>query len=140
MTNAEVAAVFLEMGELLQIQGGDKYRSRAFRRTAQLIEGMRVPLSEQLKQVGVLEKVPGIGPGSVERIKQILATGTCADHARLLARLPTGLREILHVRGMGPRHARLAFEMLGVHDIKSLEVAARSGALAMVPGVGQKTV
>lgn len=140
MTNADVAAVFLEMGELLQIQGGDKYRSRAFRRTAQLIEGMRVPLIEQLKQVGVLEKVPGIGPGSVERIKQILATGTCADHARLLARLPTGLREILHVRGMGPRHARLAFELLGVHDVKSLELAARSGALALVPGVGQKTV
>lgn len=139
MTNAEVAAVFLEMGELLQIQGGDKYRSRAFRRTAQLIEGMREPLSEQLKRGG-LDRVPGIGPGSVERIKQILATGTCADHARLLARLPTGLREILHVRGMGPRHARLAFEMLGVHDVKSLEVAARSGALAMIPGVGTKTV
>lgn len=139
MTNAEVAAVFLEMGELLQIQGGDKYRSRAFRRTAQLIEGMREPLSEQLKRAD-LAKVPGIGPGSVERIKQILASGTCADHARLLARLPTGLREILHVRGMGPRHARLAFELLGVHDIKTLELAARSGALAMVPGVGQKTV
>lgn len=137
--NVEVAAVFLEMGELLQIAGGDKYRSRAFRRTAQLIEGMREPLVEQIQR-GILAKVPGIGPGSVERIKAILATGTCPDHQQLLARLPTGLREILHVRGMGPRHARLAFEMLGVHDLSTLEAAARNGTLAMVPAVGAKTV
>jgi DNA polymerase (family X) len=137
--NRAVAAVFLEMAELLQIQGGDTHRSRAFRRTAQIIEGMREPVAEQLKH-GRLARVPGIGPGSVERVKAILETGTCGEHQRLTSRLPKGLRDVLHVRGMGPRHARLVFETLGVATLEDLERVARGGLLARVPGIGQKTV
>lgn len=139
MDNAAVAAVFFEMADLLQIQGGDPYRARAFRRTGQLLEGMREPVGEQLKRGG-LERVPGIGPGSVERIKAILGSGTCPDHQRLLQRLPKGLRDVLHVRGMGPRHARVVFETLGVTTLEDLERAARGGILARVPGIGDKTV
>ncbi|HEY4223224.1 MAG TPA: helix-hairpin-helix domain-containing protein, partial [Myxococcota bacterium] len=139
MDNREIAAVFLEMGELLQIQGGDQYRARAFRRTAQIIEGIREPIADKMKR-GDLERIPGIGPGSVERVKSIITSGTCVDHQKLLARLPVGLREVVKVRGMGPRHARLAFELIGVHDVATLTIAAKNGALAMIPGVGQKTV
>lgn len=139
MDNAAVAAVFHEMADLLQIQGGDPYRARAFRRTGQLLEGMREPIVEQMRRGG-LERVPGIGPGSVERIKAILQGGTCPDHQRLLARLPRGLRDVLHVRGMGPRHARLVFETLGVATLEDLERAAKGGLLARVPGIGGKTV
>ncbi len=139
MDNRALAAVFLEMGELLQIQGGDPYRARAFKRTAQILEGVREPVAEKLKHGG-LARIPGIGPGSVDRIKSILATGTCPDHQRLLARLPQGLRDVVKVRGMGPRHARLAFETLGVRDLEGLARAARSGALLLVPGIGARTV
>lgn len=138
-SNADVAAVFLEMGDLLAIQGGDPYRSRAFRNTGRVIEALKTPLKELLL-LRRLTSIRGIGAGSVERIQQILQTGTCADHQRLLARLPTGLREVLHVRGMGPRHARLAFEMLGVTNREQLEWAAKNGFLRTLPGVGDKTV
>ena len=137
--NADVAAVFLEMGDLLAIQGGDPYRSRAFRNTGRVIEGLKTPLKELLL-LNRLTSIRGIGPGSVERIQAILQTGTCPDHQRLLAKLPTGLREVLHVRGMGPRHARLAFEMLGVTNREQLEWAAKNGLLRTLPGIGDKTV
>ena len=139
MDNADVAAVFLEMGELLAIQGGDPYRARAFRTTARIVEELTTPVRELLL-LSRLTSIRGIGAGSVERIQQILQTGTCADHQKLLQRLPTGLREVLHVRGMGPRHARLAFEMLGVSNREQLEWVARNGMLRALPGVGDKTV
>lgn len=138
-SNADVAAVFSEMGDLLAIQGGDPYRSRAFRNTARVIESLKTPLKELLL-LRRLTSIRGIGSGSVERIQQILQTGTCADHQRLLSRLPTGLREVLHVRGMGPRHTRLAFEMLGISNREQLEWAAKNGFLRSLPGVGDKTV
>ncbi len=139
LDNSDVAAVFLEMGDLLAIQGGDPYRSRAFRNTARVIEGIKTPLRELLL-LRRLTSIRGIGPGSVERVQQILQTGTCADHQQLLQRLPAGLREVLHVRGMGPRHARLAFEMLGVQNREQLEWVAKNGLLRTLPGVGDKTV
>jgi len=137
--NADVAAVFQEMGDLLAIVGGDQHRARAFRTTARLIEGLRQPLKDMLL-LNQLKDVRGLGPGSIERIRQILQTGTCPDHQRLLARLPRGLRELLQLRGFGPRHARLAHEHLGVQNLEQLEVAARSGLLARVPGIGPLTV
>jgi DNA polymerase (family X) len=137
-SNADVAAVFAEMGELMLIAGGDPYRARAFSRAAQVIAGLREPLAELLSY-GRLEKMAGIGAGSVERIKHVLRSGTCPDHQRLLARVPVGLRDVIKVRGMGPRTARLAFEQLRVMDLKSLEAAARSGALTRVSGIGPAT-
>ena len=131
-TNAEVAQVFAEMGDLLLIQGGDPYRARSFSRTAQVLAALREPLDELLRHGG-LDRRPGIGPGSVERIKLILRTGTCPDHQRLLARVPKGLREVLKVRGMGARTTRLVHEQLRVVDLKSLEAAARTSCRRSVP-------
>jgi DNA polymerase (family 10) len=137
--NAAVAAVFAEMGDLLSIVGGDPHRARAFKNTAQVIEALRQPLPDMLR-LGQLKGVRGLGEGSVERIHSILRTGTCAEHQKLLQRLPLGLRELLTLRGLGPRHVRLAYEHLGVKNLAQLELAARSGLLARVPGIGPLTV
>jgi DNA polymerase (family 10) len=137
--NAAVAAVFAEMGDLLAIVGGDAHRARAFRNTARIVEGLRAPLKD-MALLGQLTSVPGLGAGSIERIHQILQTGTCPEHQRLVARLPRGLQALLQVRGLGPRHARLAWEHLGVSSVEQLELAARSGLFARVPGIGPLTV
>lgn len=134
-----MAAVFAEMGDLLSIVGGDPYRSRAFKNTARVIEMLRTPLPDMIR-LGQLKGVRGLGEGSVERIQEILRTGTCTEHQKLLQRLPRGLRELLTLRGLGPRHVRLAHEHLGVTNLAQLELAARSGLLAQVPGIGPLTV
>lgn len=139
MDNAAVAAVFAEMGDLLSIAGGDPYRARAFKNTARVIEQLRSPLPDMIR-LGQLKGVRGLGEGSLERIQAILRTGTCPDHQKLLQRLPRGLRELLTLRGLGPRHVRIAHEHLGVTNITQLELAARSGLLAQVPGIGPLTV
>jgi DNA polymerase (family X) len=137
--NVAVAAVFAEMGDLLSIVGGDPYRARAFKNTARVIEMLRTPLPDMIR-LGQLKGVRGLGEGSIERIQEILRTGTCTEHQKLLQRLPRGLRELLTLRGLGPRHVRLAHEHLGVTNLAQLELAARSGLLAQVPGIGPLTV
>jgi DNA polymerase (family 10) len=137
--NAAVAAVFAEMGELLSIVGGDPYRARAFRQTARIVEQLRSPLAELLRE-GRLRGIEGLGAGSIERIADILRTGTCVEHQRLVQRVPRELRALLSVRGLGPRQVRLIHDQLGISTLAQLEVAARSGRLGQVAGLGASSV
>ena len=136
-SNKEVAKVFEEMADLLFIRGGDFHRARAFQKSARIILTLREPLSELMK-FGRLEKVHGIGSGSLERIKSILRTGTCKDHERLCAELPVAIRDLLKVRGLGPRNVRRIYAHLRVTTLPQLHAAAQSGLLLTVPGISMR--
>lgn len=133
--NRDVAEVFSEMADLLLIQGGDPYRIRAFRRTARVLENLGEPL-RQLVDRNALASIPGIGEGSVHRVKQILRTGTCDDLVRLKADLPAGLREILDLKGVGPKTVRVLWTYLRISSIEELELYARLGRLSTLPRMG----
>jgi len=135
VTNAEIAAVFNEMADLLEIQGGDKYRIRAFRRSGRILETLPEPAHTMIR-FNRLDKKWGVGEGTLVRVKQILRSGTCDDHARLKSQLPSGLREILEVKGVGPKTARLLWSHLRIGTVDQLDQAARSGRLATLPRFG----
>lgn len=139
MRNEEVARVFREMADLLRIDGGEAHRAKAFERTAEILESLPEPATELLR-FGRLSKVKGIGQGSVDRIKEVLRTGTCADQRRLRARVPVGLREVLGLRDVGPALVRQLWTTLGVTNLASLEAALMSGRLSRLPGIGPRTV
>ena len=139
MDNREIAAVFSEMADLLHIRGGDPHRIRSFRRTSRVIAALPEP-AETMVKMGTLDKVPGLGPGSLRRTKQILRTGTCDDHRQLRAELPEGLRDMLDVKGLGASTIRLIWSHLRIGTIPELEHAARTGALLGLPRVGEGTV
>jgi DNA polymerase (family 10) len=133
--NRDIAEVFSEMADLLLIQGGDTYRIRAFRRTARVLENLGEPI-RQLVDRNALASIPGLGEGSVHRVKQILRTGTCDDLQRLKADLPAGLREILELKGIGPKTVRVLWTYLRVSSMDELELYARMGKLATLPSMG----
>src|SRR5690606_3260649 len=139
MTNEDVARVFREMADLTRLDAGEPHRPKAFERTAEIRESLPEPASELLR-FGRLSKVRGIGPGSVDRIKEILKTGTCAEQRLLRARVPVGLRDVLGMRNMGPALVRQLWQTLGVVDVPGLEAALASGRLRRVPGIGPRTV
>lgn len=138
MDNQTVADVFSEMADLLHIRGGDPHRIRSFRRTARVVETLPEPAATMITH-GTLDQVPGLGPGSVRRIKDILRTGTCDDHRQLRAELPDGLRDMLDVKGLGAATIRLIWSHLRIGTIDELEYAARSGALLRLPRMGEGT-
>ncbi|MEZ4319616.1 MAG: DNA polymerase/3'-5' exonuclease PolX [Myxococcota bacterium] len=138
MENSEVAAVFYEISDLLYIHGGNPHRIRAFSRTARIVENLPQGC-EAMIRFGTLAKVPGIGDGSVRRIKDILRTGTCDEHLKLRRALPAGLRDMLDVKGLGPRTIRVIYQHLRVGSIQELEHALRTGQVQKLPRMGQKT-
>lgn len=139
MENGEIAQVFAEMADLTQIVGGDPHRIRSFRRSARVLESLPDSAAAMIR-FGTLSSVPGIGPGTLHRVKQILKSGTCDDHRTLTARLPPGLREMLEVKGIGASTVRALWSSLRIRDLAELEYAARSGALLRLPRWGEGRV
>jgi DNA polymerase (family 10) len=135
LENSEIATLFNEMADLLQIQGGDRHRVAAFRRAARLIEGLARPAEELLAR-GELDKVRGIGPGTVHRVKQMLRTHSCDDLDDLRRKVPRGLREMVKIKGIGPTTVRNIHHRLGVENIEQLEYAAKIGKIESIPRMG----
>ena len=138
MKNAEIARLFAEMAQLLEIKGESVFRVRAYERAAQNIES----LGEDIAAVagrGELGKVPGIGKGLATHVGEYLASGAIAELDAIRKEVPRGLLSLLELRGLGPKTAKLLYDRLGIDSVEKLERAARSGDILEVPGVREKT-
>jgi DNA polymerase (family X) len=137
VTNAEIAALLAEMAVLLEVEGGNPFRVRAYQRGSLAIGGLPKPVAEYSEKE--LLAVPGIGKGIAEHLRDITRTGTFADLARLKKKFPAGLLELLRCPGLGPKRARFLFDEAGIKDLASLEKALKGGKLAGLRGFGAKT-
>jgi DNA polymerase (family X) len=139
MNNKAVAAIFTEMSELLDILGGDRYRAQAFRRAARIIADLSEPVESALT-FGTLRQRRGIGDGTMTRVREILRTGSCRDLNLLRRTMPSGVRELLKIDGLGPRTVRMLYTHLRVASVDDLERAAHSGLLSRLPRMGERSV
>lgn len=138
MTNAQVAKIFAELADILEILGENPYRVQAYRRASQIVENLTEDVVDLARKEG-LEKIPGIGASIAQKIKEIVATGKLKQHEELKTKVPVGLLEMLQVPGMGPKKVLLVYKNLGVDNIQELEEAAKGGKLRNLPGMGEKT-
>jgi len=139
MINRELASIFGQIADLLEITGGDPFRVSAYRRAARTIEGLAEDAADLLK-AGTLEEVPGIGKSTVEKIRQYVAEGKIDLHQELLASVPKGLPALLQIPGLGPKKVQAAWKKLNVQDLEDLKKSIASGQLAALPGFGAKSV
>jgi DNA polymerase (family 10) len=137
MENVEIARIFSEMADLAEIVGEDSFKIRSWRRVVRALEGLPERAETMLRAATLLD-VPGIGKGTVKRIKEIVETGDCEDHRGLIARLPMGLLEVIRIPGVGPKSAKLFYEQLDVTDVDLLEAAAMEGRIRVLEGMGAK--
>ncbi len=141
MENTEIARVFEEIAEMLEVKADNPFRIRSYRNAAQLIEGYPESLRSVFDAGGEpeLEKIKGIGSGIGGKIVELLTTGTCAFHAELIGELSGGVLDMLRINGVGPKKAMLFKNELGISGVDELEAAAKEGRLRGLPGVGEKT-
>lgn len=139
MRNKQVAAVFREIADLMEILGEEASKAAAYRRAAHSLEGLPEEVGD-LRAAGRLQEIPGVGPALARKIEEILDTGTCAARERLRAAVPPGVLDLLDVPGVGPKTAGALHRALGIAGLDDLERAIRSGALGAVPGLGEKKV
>lgn len=138
MDNDAVAAVLEEIGMLLEVQGENAFRCRAYLNGAQAVR----ELAEDVRAVAArdgLAEVPGIGPALAQKIKTLVSTGHLPFHEELRRKTPAGLLQLLRIPGLGPKKIRALFDTLGVSDVASLAAACRDGRVAALKGFGPKT-
>lgn len=137
MTNAEIAVLLDEMAVLLELEGADNFRIRAYQRAAQAVAAYERPVAK-LSAKEVLE-VPGVGKSIAGHIASCRTGGCFPELLALRKRFPPGLRELLRLPGLGPKRARYLFESAGVSSVEQLKSALDTGKLAGLPGFGPKT-
>lgn len=138
VTNYEVARIFLEIAEALELRGQDPYRVRAYQNAARTILGLDEPLAA-IQARGELRTLPGIGESLAAKIEEILATGHLRQHDELMREFPPGVVAMMRVPGIGPRTAETLFHELGISSVEDLERAAQEGRIRRLRGFGARS-
>jgi len=138
MKSQEIANIFQEIAQILELKGENPFRIRAYEKGAQTIENLGEKL-EVLASQDKLTSIPGIGADLAAKIKEIISTGTLKYYKELKKGIPSGLIDMLAIQGLGPKTVKLIYDKLKIDTVGKLEKAAKSGKLQKLEGIRAKT-
>ncbi len=139
VVNATVAAAFEQIADLLDIQGANPFRIRAYRNAARTIGGLGTDVGTLLQRGEDLRELPGIGDDLAAKVREIVETGKSAFLDRLQKQVPPAVAELLRIPGLGPKRVRALYHDLDVQSLEQLLRAARDGRIRGLHGFGAKT-
>lgn len=139
MKNADVARVFHEIADLLELGGEDSFRVTSYRRAGRAIDDLATDITT-VAAAGELTTIPGIGKAIAEKINELLATGRVRVREELGASVPPALLQLLRIPGMGPKKVALVWRECGVTSLEELRSCIERGGLANLKGFGQKSI
>ncbi len=137
--NADIAAIFEKIADLLEIEDANPFRVRAYRNAARLIQGLTHDLKAMVEAGEDLTELPGIGEDLAKKIAEIVTTGHCSFLEKLEKQTPPALTELLKVPGLGPKRVKALWHELDVETVAQLARAAREGRIRTIPGFAEKT-
>jgi DNA polymerase (family 10) len=140
MDNPTMARLLSETADLLEIDGGDGFRIRSYRRAAEAAEQTTVDLTVAAAETARLLEIPGIGKSMAANLQAIVATGTLPLRDELLAKYGVGLLELLKLPGMGPKTVALLWSAAQIASIDALAQAIDAGRLTDLPRMGEKQI
>ncbi len=139
MQNAEIARLLSDVADLLEISAGNPFKVRAYRNAARTVADHADPIAELVSGGEFdLTDLPGIGGGIAKEITALVATGTLPQRQQLVATIPPGLLDLLHIPGLGPKRVKLFHEKLKVNSVADLKDALEQGKIAKLQGFGPK--
>ena len=139
VANADIAAAFEQIADLLELQDANPFRVRAYRNAARVVGELKLDLAAHIAAGKPLPKLPGIGTDLAAKIQEFAATGHLAALDRLRREVPAGVTDLLQLPGLGPKRVRALYDELHVHTLPQLLRAARDGRIRALPGFGNKT-
>lgn len=140
MENDTIADIFQEIADILEIQDDSIFRIRSYQRASQVIRNYPHNVREIYeKNPEEIDKIPSIGVSLSKKIIEILKTGKCRFHERLIKKVGRGLADMLKIRGVGPKKVKLFYRELRIDTIEKLRIAAKKGLLRDLPKMGEKS-
>jgi len=139
MTKNEIADILSEIATLLELQGENPFKIRAYQTGARALEAVEEGELARLIAAEELKSVKGIGDALAQKITELYQTGRLGYFDKLKAAVAPGLVEMLQIPGMGPKKVRALHDKLGIADIAALTKACQDGRVAELAGFGEKT-
>ena len=136
--NTDIAGIFDEIADFLEIEGENPFRIRAYRNAARTLSGLGSELKDMVADGEELTRLPGIGKELAAKIHEILETGTAQALIKLRQRVPQTVIEMLKLPGLGPKRVRMLYQDLKIENLAQLSEAARQGRIRALEGFGEK--
>ena len=139
MENRELARIFSDIADLLDIKGENRFRILSYRRAAETIADLPEEMAAVVAQGRDPAEFPGIGEAISKKILEALQTGKVTFLENLKQELPASLLQLLEVRGVGPKAVKAVYEKLGVTTLDQLQASAEADRLSQLPGFGKRS-
>ncbi|HKK99975.1 MAG TPA: DNA polymerase/3'-5' exonuclease PolX, partial [Desulfotignum sp.] len=136
--NTDIAAQLKRMADLLEIEGANPFRVRAYRNAARTVKGLARPVADLIKKKEDLTGFPGIGRDLADKIKQIVAKGTFPQLNKIQGRLPEELPRLMEIEHLGPKRVKQLYQELGISSTEDLKAAAQAKKIRTIKGFGKK--
>jgi DNA polymerase (family 10) len=136
--NIDIANIFDEIADFLEIEGENPFRIRAYRNAAGTVRGLGAELKDMVADNADLTELAGIGKELAAKIREILETGTAKALTKLHARIPKTVIDILRLPNLGPKRVRLLYHDLKIETLQQLSQAAGEGHIRALDGFGEK--
>jgi len=136
--NQDIAAIFEKVADLLEIEGANPFRVRAYRNAARVVSGTSQSLADLLARGDDLTRLPGVGQDLAGKIREIITSGDLGLRRELEVRTPPALALLLNLGGLGPKRVQLLHQKLGITSTADLKEAAQSGKIKEIKGFGPK--
>jgi DNA polymerase (family 10) len=140
MQNSEIAAILEEVADLLEFQGANAFRVRAYRNAGRTVHDLTEPIERVAADPGrSLTEFSGIGADLAEKIKTLLTTGKLPMLEELRAAVPESVLALMRIPGLGPKKAAALFSQLGIKSLDELRAACETHQVRDLKGFGEKT-
>jgi len=137
MNNADIADHFSLLSKLMDINGENSFKSKTYSIAAFHIEKLEYPLAEADRNS--IASIKGLGPSVAAKIIELLDTGVMSALHEIIENTPAGVREMLHIKGLGPKKIHTVWQEMGIQSIGELEYACIENRLTRYKGFGAKT-
>lgn len=138
LTNGDLARLFHDIGDMLEVKGELVFKTVAYHRAADAIGRSPVDLMGAYR-AGTPPRIPGVGAAIGDKLAELARTGHLAFYDRLATEIPPGLVELLRIPGLGPKTVRQIYGELGIETMEDLRQAAEAGTLRSLRGLTAKT-
>ena len=141
MKNQVIANIFYQIADMLDIKGEIEFKSRAYRKAAQIIETLEEDLEDVYKREGKegLRKIPGIGEGLAKKIAELIETNKLQYFENLKKEIPESIIELMDIPSLGPKKVAVLYKKLGITNMEQLKRACEEGKLRGLDGFGEIT-
>ncbi len=137
MSNEEITDALEITAKLMELHGANAFKAKAYAAAAFRLSKMRYDFSGRTRED--IESIEGVGKGIASKVVELMETGAMADLTEMLEKTPSGVVDMLNVKGLGPKKVRQLWQELQLESVGELLYACNENRLLTLKGFGEKT-